>query len=371
MRYPRPVLVSALSLFATVAAAQEPDTIDYDRLWSYGQLYSGGPDAPVENIVLSGRFQVDQPYVDSEGNSYSNTDIRRFRFGFMAQFLENFTLHAEGDFQPTGGNLGYRRLTDAYLAWSPNDALQLKVGKHSAPFTMDGQTSSKRLITIDRNNLTNNIWFTAEYMPGISIGGRKSNMLYHVGIYSSGEQKGGFGDSNGGEFVLATLGRDFSEKLNVREAVLRFNYVDNEPEPNNTFTRPLEQIGSLNFSFDTGQWGLRSDISAARGYLGQSDLRGFMIMPYYNFSEGLQFVMRYTFVESDEENGVRFARYEKEVVAGRGDKYNELYAGLNYYWYGHKLKFQTGLQYADMDDRAADGGAYSGWAWTTGIRVSW
>jgi hypothetical protein len=45
--------------------------------------------------------------------------------------------------------------------------------------------------------------------------------------------------------------------------------------------------------------------------------------------------------------------------------------GANYFFYGHKLKLQSGLQYADMDDRAGDGGAYSGVSWTTGLRVGW
>jgi phosphate-selective porin OprO/OprP len=96
-----------------------------------------------------------------------------------------------------------------------------------------------------------------------------------------------------------------------------------------------------------------------------------MIMPYYNFTAKLQAVARYTYLESSDDNGVRFARYENQVVAGRGDQYQEFYAGLNYYIYKHKLKVQTGVQYADMRDQAGDGGAYSGWAWTTGLRISW
>ena len=56
---------------------------------------------------------------------------------------------------------------------------------------------------------------------------------------------------------------------------------------------------------------------------------------------------------------------------GRGDEYKELYLGANYYFYGHRLKLQTGVQFADMNDRANDGGAYSGVAWTTGLRVGW
>lgn len=369
---PGPVVRAFLptALFALAATAAAQDT-GYDRLWSRAQLYAGGADSVLQNVALTGRFQVDQVNVDSADDSYSDTDLRRFRFGVKMNFLGNFTLHTEAEFDPQDGDLGYRRLTDTYFAWSPRDELEVTIGKHGAPFTMDGQTSSKELLAIDRSNLTNNIWFTTEYMPGVSVKGETSNLVYHLGVYSSGEQDRGFGDSNGGEFVLATLGHDFADRFDVRKALLRFNHVDNEPDANNTFTRPLEHINSLNFSFETERWGVRSDLSSATGYLGQSDLWGVMVMPYYDLKPGLQLVARYTFLESDDENGVRFARYEREIASGRGDEYREMYLGLNYYWYGHKLKLQTGLQYADMQDRAADGGVYTGWAWTTGFRISW
>ena len=84
-----------------------------------------------------------------------------------------------------------------------------------------------------------------------------------------------------------------------------------------------------------------------------------------------QAVVRYTYLSSEKDNGLRLALYENTVVPGRGDEYNEIYLGLNYYFYKHKLKVQTGVQYADMKDRADDGGEYSGWAWTTGLRISW
>ena len=97
----------------------------------------------------------------------------------------------------------------------------------------------------------------------------------------------------------------------------------------------------------------------------------FQGMPFVNVTDKLQVVGRYTFIESDEPNGIRLATYESRVVSGRGDEYNELYLGANYYFYGHRLKLQTGVQFADMNDRANDGGDYSGVAWTTGLRVGW
>jgi len=85
----------------------------------------------------------------------------------------------------------------------------------------------------------------------------------------------------------------------------------------------------------------------------------------------LQAVLRYTYVGSDGDNGVRPARYQKDVVSGRGDEYNELYAGVNLYFYGHKLKWQTGVQYFDMHDSARDGGEIDGWGLSTGLRTYW
>jgi phosphate-selective porin OprO/OprP len=82
-------------------------------------------------------------------------------------------------------------------------------------------------------------------------------------------------------------------------------------------------------------------------------------------------VTRYTFLSSENANGVQLGSYESRVVRGRGDEYNEIYLGANYFFYGHKLKLQTGLQIADMNDLADDGGAYSGAAWTTGLRIGW
>ena len=361
-----------LGLAALDASAQD-DADPYDRMWDHANLYEGDAESLVQSVVLSGRFQFDQAYVNSDldDDSLSDLDLRRFRFGFKTRFQGNITLHTEAEYDPNGGNLNYLRLTDTYVAWSPSDAFALTVGKQGASFTMDGQTSSKELITVDRSNLTNNLWFTEEYITGVTAGGEKSGLVYELGYFTSGEKDRGFGDSNGGEFLLATIGHDFGEALSSEKALLRLNYVDNEPDPLNSFTRPFERVLSLNFDYAQAGWGIRGDVSEGLGYLGQSDVVGFMAMPYWNLSEEMQIVTRYTWLESDNPNGVRMGRYERDLVSGNGDEYNEIYVGFNYYWYGHKLKLQTGIQHVDMQDSAADGGAHEGWSWTTGFRLSW
>jgi phosphate-selective porin OprO/OprP len=208
-------------------------------------------------------------------------------------------------------------------------------------------------------------------MPGVSVTGRAAPWNYRAGVYSSGAANREFGRFNGDLFTLGLLGYDFAKKLNVREAVLTGNYLYQHPDVNNTFTRRFEHIASLHFRLEQPRWGLRTDVSKTKGYLGQRDLWATMLMPYFNATDKLQFVTRYTLVDSDGVNGISLNTYENRVVPRAGDRYNEGYAGVNYFFYGHRLKVQTGVQYADMRDRADDGGAYSGVSWTTGLRVGW
>ena len=208
-------------------------------------------------------------------------------------------------------------------------------------------------------------------MPGVSVSGRAAPWTYRAGVYSSGAMNREFGTFTGDAFTLASLGYDFAKKLGVREATLTGNYLYQHPDVNNTFTKRFEHIMSIHFKLEQPRWGFRSDVSKTKGYLGQRDVLGVMAMPIFNATDKLQFVARYTFLDSDGINGLSLATYENKVVSGRGDRYTEGYVGANYYFYGHRLKLQTGVQFADMQDRANDGGAYSGTSWTTGLRIGW
>jgi phosphate-selective porin len=103
--------------------------------------------------------------------------------GLKTKLLDNFILHIEAEFDPQDGDPVYRRLTDSYVGWNPSEAFELTVGKHSAAFTMDGLTSSKELLVIDRSALTNNIWFTEEYIPGVSAKGEINGIFIMLVIF--------------------------------------------------------------------------------------------------------------------------------------------------------------------------------------------
>ena len=353
----------------TAGAGKEPST--YDKIWKFAEWYSDESNPIVQKVLFSGRYQHEFAMIRSDDGDLNEWNVRRMRLGPRITLLHNVTLHSEVELNPQEHDPLYMRFTDFYVQWTKSPRVALTVGKHGVPFTMDGATSSKELITIDRSNLTNNMWFPQEYMPGVSLAGKVARWNYRGGVYSSGEANREFGEFSAGTFTLGVLGYDLGPSLGVKEALLTGSYVYQHPDQDNTFTRRLEHIGSITLKLDTDRWGVRTDLSAASGYLGQSNLWGFMAMPFINVTDKFQVISRYTVLDSSRPNGVLLATYESRVVSGRGDLYNEVYLGANYYFYGHKLKLQSGLQFADMNDSANDGGEYSGIAWTTGIRVGW
>jgi phosphate-selective porin OprO/OprP len=358
---------------AQAPSAPQTDTAStYDKIWrQFSTIYDDRTNPVVQRVLLSGRFQHEFASVGADQGDLDEWNTRRLRVGPRITLFRTFTVASEVELNPQEHDPLYVRLTDVYVQWTKSGRLAVTVGKQGLPFTMDGSTSSKDLLTIDRSNLTNNIWFPQEYLPGASVSGRVAPWTYRVGMYSSGEASREFGKFDGGISTLALVGYDFAGPLGVKEALLAANYVHQSPDTDNTFTRQLEHVLSVNFTLEEDRWGFRGDVSTAAGYLTQSDIWGLMAMPYVNVTDKLQLVARYTHLGSDDPNGVQLATYENRVVRGRGDAYNEVYLGANYFFYGHKLKLQTGVQVADMNDRANDGGAYSGTSWTTGLRIGW
>ncbi|MGH8649940.1 MAG: porin, partial [Burkholderiales bacterium] len=316
------------------AGADTPST--YDKVWQqFTTLYDNKANPVVQRILFSGRFQHEFVNVAADQGDHDEWNTRRLRVGPRITLFHNYTVHVEAELNPQEIDPLYMRLTDAYLQWSKSGRLAITLGKQGIPYTMDGATSSKELLAIDRSNLTNNIWFPQEYLPGASVSGTTAAWTYRAGVYSAGEANKEFGTFDGGTVTLAVLGYDFADKLASKVALLAANYVHQTEDPDNAFTRQLGDILSVNFRFETDRWGVRTDVSTAAGYLSQSDIWGATAMPYYNVTAKLQLVGRYTFLDSAEPNGVQLATYENRVVRGRGDQYNEIYLGANYFFYGH------------------------------------
>jgi len=162
------IITCCLPIQSTLAF-ESKDT-GFDSAWRHLTLYVNEEGTVIQKFALVGRAQVDSFWVNPEdGEDDNDTLWRRLRFGFKADIFTQWVAHLEADLdlnEPIGD--WYSQLTDAYIAWSSSESLKIKLLKQSAGFTLDGATSSKRLLTLERNNLTNNLWFTEEYFNGIS-----------------------------------------------------------------------------------------------------------------------------------------------------------------------------------------------------------
>lgn len=367
--------LAAATAFAgnnTVAPSKTtiPVTDDWCKsLWEIPTFYKN-KDTFIQELRLIGRFHLDQYNNDSAAGHDSDWVTRRTRVGLTGKFADHFEFKYEMSFDLQNDNPAYSIINHANITWKPSDTFKLRIGKGNMPMTMDGAGSTNELLTLERSNTYYNLGQPTEYFSSILATGKSGQWSYNLGV-ASAETNKEFGNFAGGYFGLASAGYDFAPNLGAKKALLRADYVYNQPDAQSNGVRQNENMGALVFLYEQGNWGVHSQIVGTTGYRGQSDAWGADIMPFYNITDKLQVVARYTHMESQDDNGLRLNnRYQGTLVGGRGDEYDEVYAGLNYYICGHKLKLQTGWSYTTMQDSANDGGRYDGWSWNSGLRFS-
>ena len=148
--------------------AQTSNKDIYERIWKFADWYKNDQNPVLQSLHFTGRFQLDYATVRAEQGDSSEWNIRRFRVGAKAKLFRTLTLHGEVDLNLQERDPFYVRLTDLYAEWSKSKEFAVTVGKQAVPFTMDGSTSSKELLTTERNNLSNNLWFPEEYFAGVA-----------------------------------------------------------------------------------------------------------------------------------------------------------------------------------------------------------
>jgi phosphate-selective porin OprO/OprP len=383
-------IVSAvlLGLAASVFAEEVAEPSIYDKIWSYADLYSNDDATVLQDLAFTGRLQGDAHNFKSEDTSNDNTDWRRLRLGFKAKVFNDFTVHSEMDLDTNeideSWNDFYLRLTDSYIAWKPSKTMNLKVGKQSAGFTLDGATSSKKLIVPERSIVAGNIWFGTEYFTGATVYGDVDKFSYKVGGFSSsGEPE--FGHFDTGYFALLSAGMKVGESGEIR-----LDYVYQDPSYDteytnvkgkyDTGTKDLRHIGALVYKqMITEKLGLWTDIALAKGIkdatygVDQSDLFGLDIMPFYNFTDAFQLVAQYAYVTSlGNDSDVSLSRYAAKNDSGdKVETAHNMLLGFNWYIYGHKLKWQNAVEYNHGTNLAGTGEDHNGYGVTSALRISW
>ncbi|MCC5843247.1 MAG: hypothetical protein JJU05_03245 [Verrucomicrobia bacterium] len=308
----------------------------------------------VQDIRVRGRVQTQFGYSDvsnDEGSSdYSTFEVRRARIGIRGNFENNFRAQAEANVVP-GSNLSMR---SAYVEWREHKAANVKVG-FDKPFTsIEENTSSASILTVERTLLSNTV---AAVGPtnGLAVHGDLGTFFYGAGVYT-GENNTNTANESVNYMTNLMVGLNLDGMVSEGSRLrIRGAYLNHDDENSNS---SFEDVYAIGFHFAQGGFDLRAEYM-----LGDNDgteTSGFYIMPSLMLSDKLQGVARYEMSESDSATGLRAAsRYARRVDileegdTQRGDEHWALYLGVNYYLNGDGNKLMFGVEFAELDNTSA------------------
>ena len=368
-------------------------TSPYDDLWSHAVLYQSKDNPILQEFALQGRLQVQYAVGSSDqgnftsGNlqdlgveTWGNVDLRRCYMGFKSTLFHDFNLQGQAIVNPDWGPV-YGGIFDLYALWGVSDQLQIYTGKVTVKFTREFEISSREIVTLERSLLVNQLapgQLTGAWANGKKIAGFWN---YELGIFGSDIQEE-LTEFQGGAILLAKIGYDFAEASGWDRALVGLHGM-HSTDPGDAGAKPYENSFALTGDLKKGRWAATADLVYANGrndFTGNPvpNVWGLSLIPTYDITEKLQLVARYQFACSDGDNGLSLQkRYERTApdfigssgATVSGNQYQAFYLGVNYYFYGQKLKLMSGLEYAEMEDNANDGGEYDGWTWTSGLRM--
>ncbi len=383
---PTPVIrVTSKTLLITLisgAAASAKSTEneggeDWKQLWDLATLYKDDQNPILQEFKLRGRYQGQYHVVDGDQDTEDDWEDRRSRFGFDAKMFDK-KIELRADFQSNDGFRDiYDGLVDAYVRWKPSKNFQLTVGR-TKPLVgyYDWLQSSNAQPTFDRSQIFNQL--SVDRAAAVTLEGSVDRFTWQTGIYSNSldpdrnDFDQALGEFNGGHAFSLGVGYDFAKTLGVKKADFRVDYLHSDREADSDVLNRYDDIVSSTFWVQDGLWSLVLEGFYATGGSGtDGDVFGAFLQGTYDIvPEKLQLVGRYSFAAGDGDLSLRRqTRYESRIVDGRGDSYNALYLGAQYFLNGDKLKFLGGVEYSNLDGGPADR-EFDGLTWQAGVRFS-
>ena len=193
-------------------------------------------------------------------------NIRRLRIGPRITLFRRLTFHTEVELDPQRHDPFYVRLTDVYVQWTKKRAVrghrrQTKRAVHARWRHLIARAADHRQEQSREQHLVSS---------GISPGRERVRAARAVGVsrghvFVGRHEQGVRRVQRRGSQRSASSATTSRRSSASREALLTGNYVYQNPDPDNTFTRELEHIGSVNFRFEQPKWGARADLSTADG----------------------------------------------------------------------------------------------------------
>lgn len=360
----------------------------YDRLWSVPTLYKNEQNPVLQELAILGQLQTQYAYGSDDSGEYGtmdrpedwnwgNVEVRRFRLGLKARLFGKLSFLNLTDLNPDLSPRIYKRTPETYFTYSESDAFNLSLGKTELKFNREQEYSSRDFLPFERSALGNMFYggeLTGAWACGKGIAG---GWLYYLGAYSN-DRVDEWSRFDGGAMILGKIGYNYTRHTSFDLAEVKFQYLHNtEPgfqETSACSKSPSYSDGiSVSNQITEGPFDLTTEFLWGDGVNGVADVCGLSAMANYSFTDKLQLVTTWEVAGSQEDNGVvlptRYEALAPGVGDAKGDAYFAGYAGLNYYFYGQKLKVMSGVKYSYLDG-GSGGGDFDGWTWLAGVRMA-
>ncbi len=383
-----PLFISlGISGSALAAAYPVVDPLPEGSFWARAaglpKIYQNNGNPWLQELSVTGQLQVQYAHGSSNcGNfgtgdmpdnvTWGDLEVRRFRLGMKARFLEQFRFFTLLDLEPDLSPRYYKRTAETYFTWAPDDAFWLSFGKTELKFTREQEISSREILTLERSQLVNMFYGGELVGTWISGKGIAGGWFYELGVYDN-VRTDEFSYYNGGTMILGKIGCDYTGQTSFDKAVAEFHYLHNSHPGYSTPGNPSSPLFSdciaLSNEITEGRMFLSTEMYYGAGDLDQGDVWGITVMPTYYLTDKLQCVANFQLAGSNESDGIsQPSRYECLAPGGgSGDAYFAGYAGLDYYFHGHMAKVITGVKYSRMTGGDED---FRGWTFQTGLRLA-
>ena len=354
-----------------------------------GKFYKND-DAPfIQSLKFFGRLQWQAAHIsgdDVDGDSFSDTldEFRRVRFGAEVKFLNGFKLKgninlvSDGVRGGTGRDWGYQNWDELTLSYTAKDVagfdeVGVSYGRHKVAMGHESHTSSKKVKTVERSPISNRIY--ANRYTGVKIFAERGNWEGILGYFSLDHNDGVGGWSGRGNALY------LSNKFKVGEdssVLIDFFYnLDADDSGKDEVGVGYEWAASIAYETAIANWNFMINLiygdNGDEDYAGtdrDGSFYGLVIMPStYLIEDKLEFVARYMYQGSEEDEGIRTnSRYfraavlDHDVNSGRGDSHHSIYLGLNYFLCGHNSKIMVGAEWETLDTPDGDADATTLWA---------
>jgi len=336
-------------------------------------------------LSIAGRIQVQYAGLDTnirtapDPASTQHFFLRRIYLGAKANLGNGWTSSINYDFAGS-------TFDEAKITWTKNDALSIDVGFRKAPIGQEEwYTSSGSLKAIERSPATR--YFVegnngrrlgaGSYRIGAYAGGKLDNgVFYNVAVTNPERDESAAGVAGAGSAANNNLSYwgnvGYKGKAGGNISYLVSASAGLLPDQGGKVLGAGDDLTVYNLfaDFTSGNFDLQLEYFGSDNQHGVSATRdskgsAYSIQPSYKMGEKIEYVARYTYVDSDG-RGVNLSDGIRSAPSGGTmNEMSEWFFGLNYFFRGNDVKWQIGYIFGESNDTVTGGFAK---AKTEGVR---